>query len=312
MSSLAWTLAGFAIAPSPVLAEHPTRILWDLRYSDSAGSAGLCDLYTPTYDGDQIDVNVDDAVPIRVTGARRPAVVMVHGGGWITGDKWVQADYAKMLSEMGICVLNINYRLAPKNVFPAMVDDVRSALLFVQKHSDALSVDRERIGLCGYSAGAHLSSLVAVMADEPMETRLLSSNWEADDERWRSMPSIHGVCAGGTPSDFRSWPPANRTMAYFLGGSREEVPDNYLGASITAHVSKDDAPMHLIHGETDFIVPYASGQNLLDALRQAGVSAQMTKIEGEGHMVTFRHPETIEAIRTFFQTRFLDRADTEP
>ncbi|MEM6365990.1 MAG: alpha/beta hydrolase, partial [Planctomycetota bacterium] len=187
---------------------------------------------------------------------------------------------------------------------PAMADDVRTALIFLNQHADALSVDQNRIGLGGYSAGAHLSSLISVMMNEPISTRVLSSHWGADDPRWGKLPKIAGACVGGPPCDFRNLPPANVSMAYFLGGSREEVPDQYFAASVTAHVSPGDPPIRIIHGDKDFIVPIANSEGLVEACRSHDVPAELIRIPGEGHLVTFMHDRTRSAVAEFFRDLF--------
>lgn len=284
-----------------------TRVLWDVAYSPATDRAGLCDIYLPEYPDDQWRESGGESsspISLRVEGASRPAVILVHGGGWVSGDKWVQGGFAKAMAQSGMCVMNINYRLAPQHVFPAAVDDVRQALLFLSRHADQLSIDTDRIGLFGYSAGAHLSCLVAVMSDEPGTTRTLSSAWPVDDPRWSQMPPILCVCGGGTPCDFRDIPPDSRALAYFLGGSQSEVPDNYIGASPAAHVSPGDPPIRLIHGDKDIIVPIEGSRVFLAGLRSAGVDSELTIVEGEGHLVTFLHPKTKTTVLDYFREKF--------
>ncbi|EMI55733.1 lipase/esterase [Rhodopirellula sallentina SM41] len=246
--------------------------------------------------------------PISVTGKLRPAVVLVHGGGWLVGDKWSLGSYSRQLSELGICVLNINYRLAPYSKFPAPVDDVREALLYLVDHAEQLSIDRERIGLFGYSAGGHLSALVGVMCDEPGEVQATSSEWEIDDPRWKRLPKVAAVCAGGPPCDLREVPIDSEALSFFLRGSRRKYPDAYVAASPTAHASPGDPPTQLIHGEKDMIVPIESSQQFADALKDAGASVALTVVENQGHFMTFMHPSTQTQVRAFFVEQFLKLA----
>ncbi|MFG0287648.1 MAG: alpha/beta fold hydrolase [Rhodopirellula sp. JB044] len=246
--------------------------------------------------------------PISVTGKLRPALVLVHGGGWLVGDKWSLGSYSRQLSELGICVLNINYRLAPYSKFPAPVDDVREALLYLVDHAEQLSIDRERIGLFGYSAGGHLSALVGVMCDEPGEVQATSSDWELDDPRWQRLPKVAAVCAGGPPCDLREIPIDSEALSFFLRGSRRKFPDAYVAASPTAHASPGDPPTQLIHGEKDMIVPIESSQQFAGALKDAGASVALTVVENQGHFMTFMHPSTQTQVRAFFAEQLLQLA----
>src|SRR5262245_40196052 len=104
--------------------------------------------------------------PLGVTGAV-PAVVFVHGGGWMRGDPSQAAGNALHLARRGIATISISYRLAPAHHFPAPLDDVRRGLRWVRAHAADLGIDPERIALLGLSAGAHLAMLTHVARGVP-------------------------------------------------------------------------------------------------------------------------------------------------
>lgn len=274
------------------------RQFLDLRYSDSDGSAGLFDLHLPI--SDQHTVTTNDAGEIVVKGEPRPAVLMIHGGGWAIGDKWTLRTYCDRLAELGFVVINMNYRLAPRHQFPRQVDDVRQVLLQVVEHSDDWKIDLNRVGMFGYSAGGHLSALIGVLGNEDRSTQMLASEWPQDDPRWELLPSIAAVCAGGPPCDFRVVPDDNAGLSYFLGGTPREVPNNYLAASPTAHVSPGDPPTQLIHGEKDLLVPIENSEKFAAALMEAGVAVSLAVVENQGHLMTLFHPKTKQQVKDFF------------
>ncbi|MCG8653318.1 MAG: alpha/beta hydrolase [Pirellulales bacterium] len=267
----------------------PTRqvvVLANQRYSSAEGKAGLCDIYSPATEPPS---------------GGHPVVMVIHGGGWISGDKWTLEGYSRLLARNGFVAITINYRLAPQYKFPAQVDDVRQALLWAVENAGKLSIDIQRLGLFGYSAGGHLSTLVAALADEPLSVRAAASAWPIHDARWKKLPTIRAVCAGGPPCDFRTLPLDNTALAYFLGGSRRELPDVYEVASPTAHVSAADPVTQLIHGEKDLLVPIQSSLRLHQAQKTAGVDSRMETIPDQGHMVTFLNPKTRNKMLEFFQ-----------
>lgn len=261
-------------------------VLADQRFSPAEGKAGLCDVYTP-----------NQAAP----SAGRPVVMVIHGGGWSLGDKWTLQGFSKMLARNGFVAVTINYRLAPKHKFPAQVDDVRAALLWMVENAKRFSIDLTRVGLCGYSAGGHLSTLVGSLADEPIQVRASASDWPVEDARWKKLPPIRAVCAGGPPCDFRSIPLTNSSLAYFLGGTRRDLPQVYAAASPTAHVSADDPVTQLIHGESDILVPIEGTKKLHQAQKEAGVDSRFKMMPKQGHMVTFLNPQTSDTMVTFFK-----------
>ncbi len=282
-----------SVTGTSLAAEHETpslfagvEVMANQRYSDADGKAGLCDIYAPKADAPSNG---------------HPAVVVVHGGGWISGDKWTLEGYSRILAKNGFVVVTINYRLAPQHKFPSQVDDVREALVWTAKNAKRLSIDLSRLGIFGYSAGGHLSTLVSLLADEPMEVQLSASQWKAADPRWEKLPKVRAVCAGGPPCEFRTLPMDNTTLAYFLGGSRREKPNVYEIASPTAHVSAGDPVTQIIHGESDLLVPIASSRSLFNALTDVGVEVRFAVIPKQGHMLTFLNPNTQQKMLEFFQ-----------
>src|SRR6185369_12467916 len=113
-----------------------------------------------------------------------PAVVFVHGGGWMHGDPSQAAGNALHFARRGIATIAISYRLAPAHRFPAPLDDVRRGLRWVRAHADELGIDPERIALLGLSAGAHLALLAhlappALVPDLPAALRDVSEDVRA-------------------------------------------------------------------------------------------------------------------------------------
>ncbi len=262
----------------------------DQRFSEEEGKAGLCDVYLPAIDPPENGY---------------PIVVVIHGGGWAAGDKWSIATYSRLLAEEGIVAVAINYRLAPNHKFPAQVDDVRCAMVWVHQNAGRLKLNLNKVGLLGYSAGGHLSVLLASLADESMVVRAAASNWSVTDARWKQLPKIRAVCAGGPPCDFRSLPIDNSAVAYFLGGSRREKPEAYTAASPAAHVSRDDPVTLLFHGEGDALVPLAGTRDFHKSQVNAGIDSRLAVIPKLGHMLTFISPTTYQTVVNFFREVFL-------
>jgi len=326
------TLRADEIQGTGDVSEIKVKTFWNIRFSRTpelqVNKAGLADLYVPVRAGDAVSTqpiepaepteqfketdskrvsgNALSAAAFHVSGPLRPAIVVVHGGGWFVGDKWSLATYSRQLAETGCCVLNINYRLAPYSKFPAQVDDVREAILFLVDHADQYRIDPARIGLFGYSAGGHLSALVGVMSDETPEVQASSSDWSLDDPRWSRMPKVAAVCAGGPPCDLRVVPIDSEALSFFLTGTRRQFPAIYTAASPTAHASAGDPPTHLIHGEKDMIVPVQSSESFAEALKNAGAAAALTVVENQGHLVTLMHPTTQKTVMEFFTTELLN------
>lgn len=101
------------------------------------------------------------------TGRRRPAVVLVHGGGWRSGYRENLTPLANALAERGFVVANISYRLAPEARFPAAIHDVKAAIRWLRAHADAYGVNPNQIAVGGTSAGGQIASLTGITAGDP-------------------------------------------------------------------------------------------------------------------------------------------------
>lgn len=262
------------------------------QYSQPDGpSDGLCDVYLP-------QPKSDSGVP---AGKRWPVILLVHGGGWAIGDKWTMDRHARKLVKRGFAAVSVNYRLAPTSKFPDQVDDIRSALVWITQHAKEYSFDPQRVGLYGYSAGGHLVSLVATLADEPWDTVRRTTSWSQDDVRWKAIPAIGAVCIGGPPTDFRSLPLDNTSLAFFLGGSRRELPNVYVAASPICFTSPKDPPFQIIHGEADGIVSIDNSKEFHRALVKSRVDASIETLPKKGHFLTFISPQLTDWMLSFFE-----------
>ena len=111
------------------------------------------------------------------------AVVFVHGGGFVGGDKKdYPHDLLDPLAERGFSIISVNYRFAPRYPFPAATDDVEAAIAYVKRHAPALRVDPRRLALLGPSAGGLIVSYVGAntarrIAWPPWSRCLASTTW---------------------------------------------------------------------------------------------------------------------------------------
>ena len=280
-------LAAPTAAAEPAAAVPQLRISIDHVYGTPEGVELRCDVYRPA-DHD-------------VAAEQRPAVLVIHGGAWSAGSRRTMAGYATRLARAGIVAIAVDYRLAPAWKFPAQVDDVRLAMLWVVEQAAELGIDPARIGLFGYSAGGHLACMIGTLVDEPLDTQLSTTNWDRHDRRLAELPQPQAICAGGPPCDLTGLHPDSSGLAYFLGGKPADLPEVYTAASPLSHASAGDIPTLYVHGERDAIVPLQSSRLLYEAQRDAGVASEFLTIDKQGHLMTFLNPKTGEAMVEFFQ-----------
>lgn len=202
----------------------------------------------------------------------RPAILVVHGGAWRMGDRKQLRSYAEALTRRGFVCFAIDYRLAPKYKFPAQIDDCRSAVKWIRSHAKKYNVDPRRLGAIGYSAGGHLVALLGTTGKAPSK-----ENGQADTR-------IQAVAAGGAPTDFRTFDDNGKWAEYLMGGDLDTAKENFLAASATAFVDKDDAPTFFFNGNKDTLVPLDWTQSCYQALKKCGVRTELYIVEGAGHI----------------------------
>ncbi len=219
------------------------------------------------------ELRADLYQPERRPGTSGPAMVMVHGGGWEGRSRGDMNRQARRFAEAGYTVMNIDYRFAPEFPFPAAVEDVQIALRWLREQAPDLDVDAEQTGLLGFSSGAHLASLVALVAGTDS---VLDRPWGGSEIR------PVGVVVGGTPTDLRKFE-EGRLVEQFLGGTLAQVPERYELASPVVHVHPEAPPFFHFHGAWDRLVPPDHSADFHAELMDAGVHSELFRMRLRGH-----------------------------
>jgi acetyl esterase/lipase len=216
-----------------------------------------------------------------------PCVVVIHGGGWSAGNKNQHDAQVRELAKRGYVAVTVGYRFAPKHVFPAQIEDVKCAIRFLRANAEKYQIDKDRIGAVGFSAGAHLSMLLGTMDKE--------DGLEGEGGCSDQSSKVNAVVAFFGPTDLTSsdWPEVTgKILLNFLGGSKQEKLELYKKASPITYVNKGDAPMLLIQGTKDGLVPWTQATAMGDALTKAGVYGRVDLILGAHHGWWTDEPET--------------------
>jgi acetyl esterase/lipase len=204
------------------------------------------------------------------SGERLPALVQVHGGGWVLGFKDRQGQLLmRHMAQRGWVCFNVDYRLSPMATFPDHLVDVKRAIAWIREHADELGVDPDFVAVTGGSAGGHLTTLTALTADDP---RYQPGFEDADTSVQAAVP-FYGVY------DFTNrngaWPP--ETIPLFLApvvmkSDPQESPELWAAASPLDQVHADAPPFFVIHGDLDLLAPVEDARDFVERLR--GVSHQ--------------------------------------
>jgi acetyl esterase/lipase len=207
-----------------------------------------------------------------------PCVVVIHGGGWAQGSKEGHDDVTWLFAQHGYVAATVGYRLAPAHVFPAQVQDVKCAVRFLRAHAGDYGLDPDHIGAVGFSAGGHLSMMLATTSkDDGLEG---DGGWADQSSRVQAAVSFFGPTDLAAPD----LPPVtDDILKNFIGGTKAEKPDAYKAASPITYVRSDTAPMLLFQGTKDPLVPHTQATRMADALTKAGVPGRVELLLGQSH-----------------------------
>jgi acetyl esterase/lipase len=231
-----------------------------------------------------------------------PAVVWIHGGGWREGDKRegvnMIGSFAQSLVEHGYVAAACNYRLVPKDLHPAQIDDVQRMIRWLRRHAGDYHIDADRIGVVGISAGGHLAAMLAAKTDHTQQ----GDGLDKISSRVRAAVSLAGV------HDFSNTPELSNALLEeallnVAGGDAGKVDKLREELSPVRFVTKESAPLMLVVGTNDPWVPNAQAEVMADALRKVDVETEIVRIEGAGHGIfPYAVPEAQEA-----SLRWMDR-----
>ncbi|WP_214662635.1 alpha/beta hydrolase [Amazonocrinis nigriterrae] len=228
--------------------------------------------YTPNIEfasPDSIPLRLDIYRPLQV--GQYPGIVVIHGGGWQSGSPTTNADFSRYIAARGYTVFAITYRYAPTYKFPAQIDDVRSALAFIQQHAAEYETDINRIALLGRSAGAHLAMLAAYQQDAPPIRAVISYYGPSN--------LVKGYYEPPTPDPLN----VRSVLEAFIGGTPDQLPEQYTKASPIHYANRSVPPTLLIHGGRDHISRIIFTRLLFQALQTAGNQAILLEIPWAEH-----------------------------
>ncbi len=220
---------------------------------------------------------LDLCLPVGASGLR-PSVILVHGGGWVNGDKSEFASECSYLASQGFVAATVNYRLAPTHFWPAQLEDVQLAVRFLRAHATEMMLDPSRLCSWGDSSGAHLAVFLGV----------LDHAYPGDESAQLANQSSMTTCVIDDfgPIDLTTYGVTNdqKSLLLLLFGnvSLQSNPQLYHEASPNFYVTTQTSPMLIVQGTQDVTVPQSQSQTLLQALQQHEVSAQYISYIG-GH-----------------------------
>lgn len=210
-------------------------------------------------------------------------IVVIPGSGWHTGLQYSASLlkeskefslYMAKLNAAGYTLFVVTHRAAPRFHFPDAVDDAQRAVRFVRHNAARYGIDPGRIGALGASSGGHLVSMLGTLdgagsADNPDPV-------EKQSAKVQCVVALYPV-TDPAKVDTRS---GTQAVTSFMGTPPRYDPNRYRDAAPLTHVTPDDPPFLLIHGDGDKTVPYNQSEAMEAALKKAGVPVKLVRVPG--------------------------------
>jgi len=208
--------------------------------------------------------------------ANGAGVLFMVSGGWYSG--WQPPEQAagffKPLLDRGFTVFAVRHGSSPKFNIPEVIEDVRRSVRYVRLHAETLGVDPDRLGVYGGSAGGHLSLVLGTTSDD--------GDPGAKDPVLQKSDRVAAVVALYPPTDLRPWVGPDTKMGHDYPALQFD-PAKAGDCSPLLHVTPDDPPTLLIHGDKDTLVPIEHSTNILVELKKQNVACELITIENAGH-----------------------------
>lgn len=211
-----------------------------------------------------------------------PLVVFIHGGGWRNNS--YKKCLTPWLTEYGFAVASVGYRLSDTAKFPAQVHDCKAAVRWLRAHAGEYGYNADRIGVAGTSAGGHLALMLGVTGGIDELEGEVGGNGE-QSSRVQAVVDYFG------PSDFvlRSQNQPSKTekpdspVRLLLGVAASKNKRLAMFASPAYHVTQDDPPLLILHGDHDTTVHLDQSERMVEEYRKLRLDVTLEVVPGAGH-----------------------------
>lgn len=249
---------------------------------------------------DGVTLSINIAFPEEVTRKPRPVLVLIHGGGFVSGDKDEKNSQIKKLSKLGFVAASDMYRLSPEYKFPAAIDDIKLAIRYLKANAAKYQLDPDRILVSGSSAGSYLAVMVGVTGN---------SDAFSDHDLYPSFDSsVRAVAAQSGPiGDFTLPKYADRSTVKRLAEPNAKNFNELLSAmSPITYLDSDDPPFFLSHGDEDPVVPVDMSREFVSELRKRAHSFEYHEVRGGTHSFSRSAPRQSKIVFKEY-LRFLNK-----
>lgn len=231
----------------------------------------------------------------------KPAIILIHGGGWNSGNKSLMEPMAQQIASKGYACFTIEYRLSLEAKFPAGIFDVKNAIKYVKANAERFYVDTTKVAVLGCSAGGQMAALIG--------TTNTNKAFEDAASMYNESSSVHAIIdVDGVLAFKHPKSEEGKVASLWLGGNSEENLETWIHASALTHTDKNTPPILFIGSKYDRF--QAGREDMIKILDQYNIYNQVESFPNAPHSFWLFHPwfeDTVEHIIKFLETTFKNR-----
>ncbi len=235
---------------------------------------------------------------------KRTAIILIHGGGWRTGNKKIHHSLAQRLSELGYVCFTPAYRLSTEALYPAAIYDLKSAIRWVREHAKEYQIDTEKIVVAGHSAGGELAAFMGV-TNNNVEFEMKDGNSNASSAV-NAVVDMDGILAFIHPESGEGDDSKQTSAAtYWFGYSKEENPDLWKRASPLTYAAKQNPPILFLNSSVARM--HAGRDDYIKIMNDFGIYTEVHEFENAPHSFCLFEPwigPTVQYIDNFLKKVF--------
>jgi len=280
--------------------QHPNiKIVGEKKFASVKESRGL--VYC---NPGKRDLKIDVFQPKAKESAGYPAVLIVHGGGWRSGNRAQHIPLAQHLAAAGFASFTVEYRLSTEALYPAAVHDVKAALRWIRANARKFNIDSSKIAILGFSAGGELAAFVGTTSGMPRFEGVDCNKGQSSDVQ--AIVDIDGTLSfvhpeSGEGDDRKS----TSAASYWFGYSKAENPELWKDASPLTHAANNKAPVLFLNSSVDRM--HAGRDDFRKVLDEKGIYSEVFTFEGAPHSFCLFEPwfkPTVDHVTRFLNEVF--------
>ncbi|MGC9151220.1 MAG: alpha/beta hydrolase fold domain-containing protein [Microbacter sp.] len=240
-------------------------------------------------------LHVNVAQPMVVKKQKQPVVMIIHAGGWSSGNHNMDRPIAYELARHGFATVCVEYRMSPEAHYPAAMQDVETALRWIRASSDRYHFDPKRIAVLGTSAGGQMAALIGSINNTfpPFET----TDYAQFPVHVNAVVDMDGILTfiGHGSEEGRDTPGKLSAATRWFGVSMKDDSTLYLQASALTHVNPCSAPILFINSNLKRM--HAGRDEMIEKLNRFGIKHETIEIPATPHTFWLFHPWFDEAMK---------------